>query len=140
MDPIMRPNYDIISVIKEEGRELYVVVKSVPGSPGVTEEITVPLGTGDPNSLYLRDWLKTNSDKLILIESRLIPKRKTPIELRQDRYKNEADPLLLSVYGYDIEIANETDPIKKAALFVKRNKAASDYITIKNKIRTEVPD
>lgn len=62
---------------------------------------------------------------------------KSPEDIRAERYKQEADPLLLAALGYGVEL--EAKP-GDAALLQKQAQAKADYLAAKTKIRNEVKD
>jgi hypothetical protein len=61
-------------------------------------------------------------------------------ERRAERYKIEADPILLAILGYRIELEDETDPVKQDKLKAKIAKAKQDYLAKKAKVREDLPD
>lgn len=63
-----------------------------------------------------------------------------PADKREARYHEEADPFLIAIMGYQIEIDAETDQAAKAPLQIKQDKLKADYLAAKRKIRQEIPD
>jgi hypothetical protein len=110
----------------------------------------------DTTAQDLKPEVKSGPDKRInhhrLHNGRLVRRQRAEVEAdlaalepaakdkRGARYKAEADPFLLAVLGYQIELKHEPDEGRKAAIQVKMDKAEADYIAAKLKIRTEVPD
>lgn len=61
-----------------------------------------------------------------------------PVELRAERYKQEADPFIMQAYGYSLELEREQNEAKRASITTKRETAIDAYIAAKAKIRNEI--
>lgn len=89
----------------------------------------IPMDSGNRD---YRDYLRWLDDGNIATPADQIPE-KTAEEKRCDQYKKRADPYLIAYVGYQIEVDNGDQ-----SAISKRDKAKSDYISIKNQIRQEI--